>query len=224
MANFASQRNKVPKSQQITEPFILHEIHSPEKVKERKWVGNSYRIVSIDPAWKNFTLRLEERLIESGSTVKSIIFDKKTFENNRDYRGLTEYLTQWLDHFKTCHFIIIEKQPPINYATVRQSQHVLSFFMLHLANTPLLPILCEMDTHTKGTVLGVKKKLSHTDLKKWSVEMARQLLTNAGDKEGLAVLERFKKKDDLADTVVMIEAFFRLNNLQPQVQFEPILL
>jgi hypothetical protein len=47
----------------------------------------------------------------------------------------------------------------------------------------------------------------HGNVKKWSISKAIEILSNYNDINGLNILNKEKKKDDLADTVCQIESF-----------------
>jgi len=77
--------------------------------------------------------------------------------------------------------------------------------MLH--NKPLLPAIVEVDSRLKGKYLGAPKGIKDKQLKTWSIEKGRYLLTLRNDTFSLQVLDLFKnKQDDLCDTVCQIEA------------------
>jgi hypothetical protein len=70
-----------------------------------------------------------------------------------------------------------------------------------------LPAIIEVDSRLKGKYLGAPKGLGDKQLKTWSVEKGRYLLTLRDDTFSLQVLDCFKnKQDDLCDTVCQIEA------------------
>lgn len=229
-------RPKTPKSQLPDKtPYTAYNPHTIP-LSERNWSQDYYRILSIDPGIKNFGIRIEDRpRLKSNSLITTKLFQRLTLSSlspslssdsiiNNDnlsfiYDIITNFLDQHLDLIKSCHFIIFERQLPINYRTVRVSQHLLSYFLLHLKNSPLLPIILEIDPKLKSKQLGAPSGLNDKQIKDWSVEKALYLLELRKDSFAIDIINKErnhrgkKKPDDLADTVCQIEALFSYLNL-----------
>ena len=141
------------------------------------------------------------------------------------YLYITNFLDQYLSIIKESHIMIIERQLPTNYRAVRISQHVISYFLIHFKDLPQLPMIFEIDPKLKGRELGASKHLNARGIKIWSVEFAQSLLTKRKDWDGLQLMNKIKKKDDLADTLCQIEALFSFNGwpLTQEVQTLKIL-
>lgn len=217
-------KKKLAKSQQPDKgPYTLYNPHTRD-LEERNWSTDFIRVCSIDPAVGNFAIRVETRpKYEKPDFITCQLFTKISFKIDLSsstkstgmddfyyiFDALTYFLDKYLDLFKTCHLIVIERQLPENYRAVRLSQHALSYFLIHLRDSPLLPIILELDSKVKGHQLGAG--VTGQALKKWSIVKATELLTQRRDQYSLDILESFKtKKDDLADTVCQIEALFTL--------------
>lgn len=211
--------NKIPKSQtDYKVPLVAYNTHTVP-VTERKW-KNKIRIISIDPGITNFCIRVEERGIKNYFHPRTLLYEK--FRLKKDdhqlqedfvcnvYGKLTCFLDQHIELYKTCHIVLIERQMPFNYKAVRISQHALSYFMLHLRNiVPNMAQIFEVDSKLKGRELGASNHLNKRGLKAWAVDEATRLLKIRNDRQGLDILSRERKKDDLADTVCQIEALFQ---------------
>jgi hypothetical protein len=106
--------------------------------------------------------------------------------------------------------MIIERQLPMNLKAVRISQHIISYFMFHFKNlVPNLPMIFEIDSKLKSRELGASTHLNERGIKQWSIDLCKSLLVKRQDYDGLEILEKHKRKaDDVADTLVQIEAFF----------------
>ncbi len=167
---------------------------------------------------------MESRSIKTSShPIRTLVYEKLHIkdkerivgEDNIDnlYRLLTDFLDQYLDIFKTCHIVLIERQLPHNYKATRVAQHTLTYFSLLLRDlTPSLPMIFEIDPKLKGRELGASSHLNERGIKAWAIDEAKSLLTKRKDYEGLEILDRHKRKaDDLADTLCQIEAFFSYN-------------
>lgn len=208
-------------------PYTIYYPHLTPS-SERKWTQPWYQVVSIDPARKNYALRIERRY--NNGWITPVVFDKVHIESIEQddhaticntYQTLTAFLNKYEQFYDQCHFIIIERQLPQNYKATRIAQHTISYFCLKLANKPLLSAIIELDPKIKGKLLNAPKNISDKQLKSWAIEKARELLTIRLDDFSLQVLNCFKnKQDDLADTVCQIEALFKLWGL-PQTAPPP---
>lgn len=214
---------KTPKSE---EPYkSIYVCHNPHTtlLNLRKW-PDRIRIISIDPGITHFAIRVEERSIKSVGPITTLLFEKIGLKKDEQelsedlvspiYTFVLNFLDKHKELFKTCHMVLIEKQLPINYRAVRMSQNTLTYFMMLMKNKePELPMFFEVAPILKGRELGVPPNLNERGLKLWAVDKAKELLTMRDDKVGLAVLNRkikgkTEKKDDLSDSVLMIEALF----------------
>lgn len=219
--SFYSRKTKKSEGPDKT-PYTVYYPHTIP-VNKREWTQPYYQVVSIDPARKNYALRIERRY--HNGWITPVVFDKVSIESIEELEGVTihntyQMLTTFLDKYQTyyddCHFIIIERQIPENYKAVRISQHSISYFSLKLHDKPLLPSIVEVDPKLKGRVLGAPKGISKQQLKAWAVEKARNLLMIRLDNFSLDVLNHFRtKQDDLSDTVCQIEALFICWGLSP---------
>jgi hypothetical protein len=114
-----------------------------------------------------------------------------------------------LELFKTCHVVIMERQLAICYKPARVSQHILTYLMIHLKDLPHFPLLFEINSTLKTRQFG-KKYLNKLGVKVWSIEFALDILMSRNDQYALSIINKkgLRKKDDLADVVTQIEAFF----------------
>lgn len=218
-------QRKTPKSELPYKSVYVG--HNPHTIllNKRIW-PDRIRIISVDPGITHYAIRVEERNIRTVGPITTLHFDKVGLKKDDQelsndlvcpvYSFITTYLDQYLDLFKTCHMVIIEKQLPVNYRAVRMSQHTLSYFMVHLKNIePNLAMFFEVKPQLKGRELGAPPNLNERGIKLWAVEKARELLMDRSDHKGLEVLDRKdpitrrkEKKDDLSDTICQIEALF----------------
>jgi len=196
-------------------PYTVYYPHTIPPT-ERKWTQPYYQVASIDPARKNYALRIERRY--HNGWITPIVFDKIAIESIQQdgdtiicntYQVLTNFLNKYRQFFDECHFVIIERQLPQNYKATRIAQHSISYFTFYLHNKTLLPSIIEVDPKLKGKILGAPKGITDKQLKRWATEKARELLTIRLDNFSLQVLDYFRnKQDDLSDTVCQIEALF----------------
>ena len=217
---------KTPKSQAPDKnPYNI--IHFTDKAESLNHIVHSWpeviKVVAFDPGIRNLAVRVEERGIRSSVyPIKTLVFDKlkiKDEERKTDnmvdklYFLINEFLEKYSEVFKGCHMMIIEKQLSINYKCVRVSQHIITYFMNLFRRNALdgrnLGIIFEVDPKLKGKELGAPSNINERGLKLWSVEKCRELFGQRKDYEGLAIMQKHKKKcDDIADTVTETEALF----------------
>ncbi len=211
-------------------PFTYHHIHSVplnsyffhlRPYEDSSWQP-SIRFASIDPGGlrkdtRSFALRIENRNFTTGN-VKMEVFDLVKFTHPTDqdlkkkatselYQRVNVFLNKYKDHFLKTHIIIIEQQLHVNYQSIRMMQHVISYFSFLLSDSKLLPMIIEVDSKLKTKTLNSPPHLNDTGIKKWAIDIAIQLLTLQDDQASVDIINSYKKKDDLADTVMQIEAF-----------------
>lgn len=216
---------KVPKSEKPDSTWYTiyhcHDTPSPIEWNTRK---DYYDIVSIDPGRKNFAIRIERRNLIT-CQISALAFEKidligKDKEDSVGavdsiYKRLNDFLDKYLEIIKLCHIVIIERQLHINYKMVRFSQHIISYLTIHLKNAKYLPVILEVSSKLKSHQLYAPKGISDKEIKKWAVAKADELLKLRKDNISLSVIAAAKKKkDDLSDTIVQIEAVFSLFGLQ----------
>jgi hypothetical protein len=170
------------------------------------WAQKDYlQIVSIDPAVVNLALRIERRYTNRPPEV--VHFDKVTLTDDPEV-PLALALHTWLmtlDHeFSESHVFLIENQLRQNPWATRVDGHLCAFFLARYAGRGLHPLVAEVSPKLKSKQLNAPKG---EDLKKWSVEKATAILTERGDVTSLAILDGFKKKDDLADVICQSESW-----------------
>lgn len=223
-------QKKMPKCQMPDKnEFTAHFFHSVD-AKNRNW-PDVINIISIDPGIRNLAIRVESRgLRDSNHPVKTLVFDKlrisendRKLEENIDklYFLVNNFLDQYLEIFKSCHILIIERQLPMNLKAVRISQHIISYFMFHLKNIPSLPMIFEIDAKLKGRELGASTHLNERGIKQWSIDHCKELLEKRKDQVAIDILKKHKKKDDLSDCVCQIEALFSFQGWPLTSEYNP---
>jgi hypothetical protein len=118
-------------------------------------------------------------------------------------------LQTWLmsldSFFSSSHIFLIERQLiRHNPNAGRIFSHLCAFFMTRYA--PSGPLIAEVDPKLKSKILKAPKGV---DLKKWSVEEAVKILKGRDDDNSIKIIEKTKKKDDLADTVCQSQAWWQ---------------
>lgn len=234
-----------------SDAYTLHYLHTKPET-DRQWDGSYYRITSIDPARKNYALRIFD-LFANGQ-VRVLVFYKKslnqveerheaevlrpTKESTRKTKPkmisgtqtniqmeVINFLETYREYYFTCHYIIIERQwfaatevPYLGHLT-----H--GYFATLLRDAPLLPEFVEINPEMKSTMFGVFG-LDKNELKRWSIEMALRISRYRNDEISIKLLTKsylHTKLDDYADTIVQVEAYFRMRNMIEIIDYSGIL-
>lgn len=194
--------------------------YSTSSYPEEYWTRNQYfRVISIDPGIVNFCIRVEDRY--RNGIVKTVFTEKKVLDGAEGevmmvYSNLTNYLNSLIDVTYYAHYYIIERQMVENYQSTRIAQHVLTYFLGLCSNSPIMPLILEIDSKAKYNMLDAPTGYNQNALKKWGQEKAKQILTERGEIElveyinGARGIRKQKKQDDLCDVVIQAEAFFKL--------------
>lgn len=203
--------------------FIIYSSHH-DVIKDLNPTLQSHTIISIDPGTKNYALRIEKRYNSlcgaHNLSIVTVVMIKKLFDDTRSHvndggtksqlsTGLIDFLDSYKDHYPTASMVIVERQMSNNPDMWRISQATMDYFLIKYPHL----IVVELDAHLKSKAFNAPKMLK-SELKKWDIETAERLLTARGDDEGLRILRSYKKKDDIADTVIGIEALFSHLKLQ----------
>ena len=222
------QRNAIPNGQkQENVSYLVHHSHSQDEPL-RDWKEPYLQIVSIDPSTKNLGFRIERRHPEN--KIETLVFERISFiptakerrkngleplENPNKieiiptlYRDITNFLSQYINYYRETHIFIIERQLAKNYKCVRVAQHVISYFTILLADTPLFPLIIEIDNQEKFKRFMCPKGLNERGKKQWLIQRVIELCKFRDDDISYQTIIRSKgKQDDYADTIAQIEAY-----------------
>jgi hypothetical protein len=121
-------------------------------------------------------------------------------------------MTHLLDEYKTywdqCTSFVIEQQMGFgrkcNMMAIKLAQHCFSYFSFNFAQ---FKHTLEFPSYHKTKVLGATRKMSKSERKLWSVHRAIDILIDRNDKESLEKINNRKKKDDMADVIVQLQAY-----------------
>lgn len=200
---------------QNSTPFILHNPHSLSPLVHSSIIdeNSNYLIgVFIDPGIINCAIRIcKNDLITN--TITTILQIKLNFNDptpDLHYFNAITILNKYLSYFKWSHYIVIEKQLPINYKLVRMSQHLISYFMITLKNKGFRPLIYEIDPKQKSHLLGGKFKMPKAKLKIWCKDKALEILLARNDISTYNFIINSKKQDDHGDTVCYDECWWLL--------------
>ena len=164
-------------------------------------IPESFDVVSIDPGKVNLGFRIETRY--KGGKVSTVVYDRKDLRDSEE--GISVSLCNYLDShdYSNVKFVFIEKQLYFSAGATRVMEGCIMYFITNLRDNYMLPVIYEVLPSIKWKYLSDAKPKK---VKKWSIDVAKLLLSSRGDVDALAKLNNSKKKDDLADVVTQSEA------------------
>lgn len=184
------------------------------------------QVISIDPAIKHFAIRIE---IWFKNKITPVYFNKLDFsiiKGHENEKGecvvspivlsqISDLLDALAPYTQNTKLIGIERQMPVNTRATRIYQHVLTYFLsfarVGFFNYPIM--ILDINAHLKTRILGYCDK--NINVKVWGIGVALELLQLRDDYESIKIINYHKGKaktkgDDLADTVIQIEALVKL--------------
>lgn len=207
---------KIPKSEDEPKtPYNTYWFHSISRLESQSKIPQRdyIKIISIDCGCKTFSIRSEARF--NDGRVIPIIFDLWDIRSppniDPDHPDETRSnLFRKLDEIKKylidANIVLIERQIPLNVKSRNIMNSCIDYFGLLLRDSVLYPTIYDVCPKLKGRQLG-SGRLSKPELKKWAIFKASEIFKINGDEWSLQRMEEHKKKDDLADTIVQLEAF-----------------
>lgn len=191
----------------VTGQTVIH--HPYPAGAQRPPITNCIRIVTIDPGTKNISLSAGYKMSGAQPVILKLelcdITTSTQPQVDECFGNLTRWLMQFREFFRESHYIIIERQRDENYMAIRVAQHVLSFIMTVVIDSPVMPTLVELDSKvkTKTCPQGANKR----QYKRWSTIQFIMHLVMARDGQTLQYLSLQKKLDDLADVWTQAHSF-----------------
>jgi hypothetical protein len=138
------------------------------------------------------------------------------------FHNMTAVLDSHGDIWDKCSHFIIEKQMQFGRQTnpmaMKLGQHCYSYFAIRYGR---FKEIIEFPAYHKTQVLGAEKiagrktkagKISYKAIdkparKKWCIARAKEILIQRGDEDGLSLILKSKKKDDLCDVICQLQAW-----------------
>jgi hypothetical protein len=213
-------QKKTPKKEQELKSVIT--LHLKTTYPNPYWFKGHINVVSIDPGITNLGFRMETRYADGRVTTNYMIRQcfSKSIEEDGYYNSLYLDVYKWFDQFKeyflNSHVFIVERQMKENYQSLRLSQHIICYLMGVLLHSKIEPLLVEIDSKAKYNYLDVPSGLNEKAKKQWGTELAISILEQRNDQVGLQIINSSrgvrnqKKHDDVSDTIIQIEAFWKL--------------
>ena len=177
------------------------------------------------------TKEFEDILIDIYKNGKNILLRKydlttkdvdkdKYFDFNLCY-NMVDILDKYEEYWDNVDIIIVERQmsfrKKINTMALKLGQHCESYFINKYGRYKKI---IEFEAYHKTQILGAEKILTTTKTgkksyknigdyarKKWAIEEAFSVLSIRDDYETMSEIGVVKKKDDLCDTIIQLQAF-----------------
>jgi len=131
-----------------------------------------------------------------------------------------EHSDEFVDIFDEVNMVLIERQLEDNHKSSTVAQHLISIFQTLLYKSPMRPVICDVDSKMKTNVFVTRgKSLGKTERKHWAIEKALQLSFLRKDWISFHNIIHAvgDKRDDLADTIVQLEAMCKRLDLPTTV-------
>jgi hypothetical protein len=167
-----------------------------------------------DGTYTNEFRALMKKVCLNGNIILLENIDLTEGANTKEYLDpiifitMTKVLDQYKEYWNQCTSFVIEQQMSFgnkrNTMALKLGQHCLSYFIFQYAN---FKQSVEFPAYHKTKVLGSPKKMSKYERKMWSVNRALDILIDREDEQTLKNIRTRKKKDDVADTITMLQAF-----------------
>jgi hypothetical protein len=167
------------------------------------------KLMSIDIGVVNFSYCIEERdITKDGCTIESILQNGTIthLENqNITLKSVIDVLNA-LPISECNGGVIIENQLRANLKCVKMQQHIATYFMIVHPKIKVIPFSSKHKTH-----VFTDEKMTKYQRKKYTVVKALELLSLRKDDAMIKTINSVKKKDDMADVIMQLQAYKIIN-------------
>lgn len=122
--------------------------------------------------------------------------------------NMTATLDRYKEYWNRCSVVLIEQQMGFgkerNIMALKLGQHCYSYFSFQYAG---FKELVEFPAYNKTRILGAKKKITKYQRKTWAIQKALEILTLRKDRDTLDTIMTCRKKDDMSDVIVQLQAY-----------------
>ena len=196
--------------------FVIEEINIP-KLQELPTIIKKRRFDYSGKTTKEYDCLLS-KVYQLGKIVLyrnldlTIGTNKKLYLDPRIFIAMYTELEKYVEYWDKCDVILIERQMSFrgkrNPMALKLGQHCYSYFIFKYKNTKKI---IEFPAYHKTQVLGAPRKLTKPQRKKWAIEKAYSILAEREDYDNLILLHSVKKRDDIADCILMNIAYTVMN-------------
>jgi hypothetical protein len=156
---------------------------------------------------------------ENKSLMKNC--DTKKYLDTEVFHNLTKLFDENMELWNSCDVFLIEQQMNRNIMALKIGQHCFSYFLFKFGrtkrviefaayhktqalNAPRIPITKLLKNGTEKTLF---RNMTKPERKKWSVKRTNEILTMRDDISSLDKLKGMRKRDDVSDCILMIQAY-----------------
>ena len=150
---------------------------------------------------ESLTKKEEKKLKITKKDLITLILSKNT--KTKPDLGLSMFnvMDKYKDTFNTCEIFLVERQMLVNRQALKLSHYLEAWLKINYPDKKVI----NYSASQKTKLLGAKNLKTKKDRKLWTVEYTLNLLQG----ETLEQFKQFRKQDDLADVVCMIESYLR---------------
>jgi hypothetical protein len=150
---------------------------------------------------ESLTKKEEKNLKITKKDLITLILSKNT--KTKPDLGLSMFnvMDKYKDTFNTCEIFLVERQMLVNRQALKLSHYLEAWLKINYPDKKVI----NYSASQKTKLLGAKNLKTKKDRKLWTVEYTLNLLQG----ETLEQFKQFRKQDDLADVVCMIESYLR---------------
>jgi hypothetical protein len=212
---------------QINFAFYVEEIDT-ESFKNIKNIPEKQRY-NIDGTPTSAMQKILEDIYKNGKTIlhnnsdisKNCVKGKQLDQNT--FHNMTDLLDNYSEYWDKCCYFVVEQQMAFgkmksNPKAVKLGHHCQSYFMFRYGR---FKQVVEFPAYHKTQILGCEKmkgkqckngnyrwkSIPKPDRKKWSVVKATEILNMRKEENTIQNIKSKNKKDDLADTLIQLQAF-----------------
>jgi len=145
--------------------------------------------------------KMEKKLKITKKDLITLILSKNTKTKPDLGLSLFNVMDKYKDTFNTCEIFLVERQMLVNRQALKLSHYLEAWLKINYPDKKVI----NYSASQKTKLLGAKNLKTKKDRKLWTVEYTLNLLQG----ETLEQFKQFRKQDDLADVVCMIESYLR---------------
>ena len=145
--------------------------------------------------------KMEKKLKITKKDLITLILSKNNKTKPDLGLSLFNVMDKYKDSFNTCEIFLVERQMIVNRQALKLSHYLEAWLKINYPDKKVI----NYSASQKTKLLGAKNLKTKKDRKLWTVEYTLNLLQG----ETLEQFKQFRKQDDLADVVCMIESYLR---------------
>ena len=163
--------------------------------------GEAEQVESLTKKEDKKKEKMEKKLKITKKDLITLILSKNNKTKPDLGLSLFNVMDKYKDIFNTCEIFLVERQMIVNRQALKLSHYLEAWLKINYPDKKVI----NYSASQKTKLLGAKNLKTKKDRKLWTVEYTLNLLQG----ETLEQFKQFRKQDDLADVVCMIESYLR---------------